>query len=488
MTAKGFLKNKFAIAALTGAMLMPMFSFGDETATDLQKAETSTNTLTPEEQKKKDQEAYNLFLQSLEIIRESYIDPSKTNYSDFFESAVRGAVKDLDPHSAYQSPEEFKRMQEDMGGNFAGVGMRVRMVRDTPQIAGVMDNTPAFNSGAQENDYIIAVDGKNMRGLPLEEVVKMMRGKPDTEVKLTLLREGLDKPLDITIKRAIIKVPSIQSKKIGNDIGYIALSTFGRNSAQDLRNAVLDLKEDMGDNVKGYVIDLRNNGGGLLTAATRISDDFLENGNIVTTRRRNRLSEIVKKTYTAHRGDITDGKPIVVLVNGASASASEIVSGALQDNGRAIILGTQSFGKGSVQQIIPLPNGGALRLTTGLYFTASGRSIQNKGITPDILFKPAKGNRSLYKKESEMKNTIKNPNLIQDNTKTKATCSLIEKDPDITLDTKESSIDKTMLNSRGKPDGALVCAVENLRKDSTPPVHTLTKPIVVPTTPAAPKP
>jgi carboxyl-terminal processing protease len=320
-----------------------------------------------------------LFGDVLERVRADYVE--KPDDAMLIDSAINGMLTALDPHSAYLNPKNFRDMQVQTRGEFGGLGIEVTMENGIVKVVSPIDDTPASKAGLQTNDLITHLDGDQIVGLTLEQAVEKMRGPVNTPITLTVLRKGRDDPFDIKIVRDVIRINAIKARQ-ENDVIYVKVSTFNEQTHANLVKQVDALKKTMGKNIKGYVIDLRGNPGGLLDQAIQVSDDFLEKGAIVLTKGRG-LEETQRAN--ARPGDITDGKPVVVLINGGSASASEIVAGALQDHKRATIVGTRSFGKGSVQTIIPLGSGnGALRLTTARYFTPSGRSIQAKGITPDI--------------------------------------------------------------------------------------------------------
>jgi carboxyl-terminal processing protease len=287
----------------------------------------------------------------------------------------------LDPHSSYLSPKNFEDMQVQTSGKFGGLGIEVTMEEGIIKVVSPIDDTPAAKAGILANDLIIAIDKEPVQGMTLNDAVEMMRGPINTPIILTLQRDGTEKPFDVELVRAEITIQAVRSRAEG-DVAYIRLSSFNEQTDDGLEKAIDELKAEIGpDKIKGYIIDLRNNPGGLLDQAISVTDDFLDRGEIVSTRSRH--AEETQR-YNARIGDITDGKPVILLINGGSASASEIVAGALQDHRRATIVGSRSFGKGSVQTIIPLGANGALRLTTARYYTPSGISIQAKGIDPDI--------------------------------------------------------------------------------------------------------
>jgi len=323
----------------------------------------------------------NLFGDVFERVRADYVE--KPNDAKLIETAINGMLAGLDPHSSYMDSKSFRDMQVQTRGEFGGLGIEVTMEDGLIKVVAPIDETPAAKAGVMANDIITKLDDDQVQGLTLNQAVEKMRGPVNTKIKLTIMRKGQDKPVEISITRDVIRVRSVRSNVDGEDIGYIRLSQFNEQTTDGLKKAIADISAKISDDkLKGYVLDLRNNPGGLLDQAISVSDAFLQKGEIVSTRGRN--AEETQR-FNARPGDLTKNKPVIVLVNGGSASASEIVAGALQDHRRATVLGTRSFGKGSVQTIIPLGSGnGALRLTTARYFTPSGRSIQAKGITPDI--------------------------------------------------------------------------------------------------------
>jgi len=322
-----------------------------------------------------------LFGDVLERVRSDYVE--KPDDTQLIESAINGMLASLDPHSAYLSPKHFRDMQVQTRGEFGGLGIEVTMENGVVKVVAPIDGTPAQRAGIQANDLITHLDDEQIVGLTLEQAVEKMRGPVNTPIKLTIVRKGRDEPFDVTITRDIIRINPVKARLEADDqVGYVKISTFNEQTHANLVKSVDELKKEAGKKLKGYIIDLRNNPGGLLDQAVAVSDAFLDKGAIVLTKGRN-LEETQRSQ--ARPGDITDGKKIVVLVNGGSASASEIVAGALQDHKRATVIGTRSFGKGSVQTIIPLGSNGAIRLTTARYYTPSGRSIQAQGIHPDIV-------------------------------------------------------------------------------------------------------
>ncbi len=321
----------------------------------------------------------NLFGDVFERVRADYVE--EPTDSKLIEAAINGMLTDLDPHSSYLPPENFKDMQVQTRGEFGGLGIEVTMEDGLVKVVAPIDDTPAYKAGVQAGDLITHLDGEQVMGLTLNDAVKKMRGPVDTDIEITVRRKGANEPLKITITRDIIKIRSVRWNS-EEDVGYIRITQFNEQTQVGIEKAISELEKEIGkDKLKGFVLDLRNNPGGLLDQAIAVSDDFLNRGEIVSTRGRDPEET---QRYNARNGDLSDGLPIIVLVNGGSASASEIVAGALQDHRRATILGTRTFGKGSVQTIIPLGANGAIRLTTARYYTPSGTSIQAKGIKPDI--------------------------------------------------------------------------------------------------------
>lgn len=321
-----------------------------------------------------------IFGDIFERVRAQYV--SEPDEQKLIENAINGMLNSLDPHSSYLNAKDFSDMRVQTRGEFGGLGIEVTMEDELVKVVSPIDDTPAAKAGILSGDKISKIDGENVRGLTLQEAVEKMRGPVNTPIVLTIIREGAEKPLDFTIMRDVIQVKAVKSRIEGEDVGYLKVTSFTEQTQDNLAEAIKKIQEQVGeDKIKGYVLDLRLNPGGLLDQAVSVSDTFLDRGEIVSTRGRN---DDETRRYSARAGDLTNGKPVIVLINGGSASASEIVAGALQDHKRATVLGTRSFGKGSVQTIIPLGANGALRLTTALYYTPSGRSIQAKGIEPDI--------------------------------------------------------------------------------------------------------
>lgn len=312
-------------------------------------------------------------------IKQDYVE--QVSDKKLLEDAIRGMLSGLDPHSAYLEGEEYKELQEGTTGQFGGLGIEVTMENGFVKVVSPIDDTPAQRAGMKAGDLIVRLDDKPVKGMSLADAVKIMRGEPGSEIVLTVMREGSESPLKFTITRDVIKVKSVKSRLLEKNYGYIRISSFQSGTGQGLTDAIEELKKENDGELKGVVLDLRNNPGGVLNAAVDVSDAFLEKGLIVFTQGRIKNSEM---RFNASPDDLVKGAPIVVLINEGSASASEIVAGALQDHKRAIIMGEKSFGKGSVQTILPTSNGAAVKLTTARYYTPSGRSIQAEGIEPDV--------------------------------------------------------------------------------------------------------
>ena len=318
-----------------------------------------------------------LFGEVLEKINKEYVD--EINQSESMDSAINGLLQSLDPYSSYMSPEIFQEMQTETSGEFGGLGIEVSMEAGVVKVITPIDDTPASKAGIKAGDYIVKIDNVQVQGKSLSEAVDLMRGLVGTDIELTLRRRGVKKALNLKITREIIEVQSVKSDLLENNIGYIRLTSFNDNSSDQIKKQIKKLKKN--ENLKAFILDLRNNPGGLLSQAIKISNFFLQNGEIVSTKSRKKSEN---RKWFARKGDITEGKPLVVLINYGSASASEIVAGALKDHKRAIVLGENSYGKGSVQSIIPLKNKGAIRLTVSKYYLPSGKSISEVGVRPDI--------------------------------------------------------------------------------------------------------
>jgi carboxyl-terminal processing protease len=318
-----------------------------------------------------------LFGEVLEKINDAYVD--EIDQSKSMDAAINGLLQSLDPYSAYMTPESLEGMQTETSGEFGGLGIEVGMESGVIKVISPIDNTPASKAGLKAGDYIVKIDGEQVQGKSLMDAVDLMRGLVGSSIEITVRRKDVKKALIFNITREIIQVQSVKSKLINNNIGYIRLTSFNENSSNQIKEKVKKLNKNK--NLKGYILDLRNNPGGLLSQAIKISDFFLENGEIVSTKSRKKSEN---RRWFAKKGDITGGKTLLVLINYGSASASEIVAGALKDHKRAIVLGENSYGKGSVQSIIPLKNRGAIRLTIAKYYLPSGKSISEVGVTPDI--------------------------------------------------------------------------------------------------------
>jgi carboxyl-terminal processing protease len=346
-----------------------------------------------------------IFGDIFERVRAQYVTPPEDG--KLIESAINGMLTSLDPHSSYLNPEAAQDMRVQTRGEFGGLGIEVTMENEMVRVIAPIEDTPAARAGVMAGDFIAEIDGEEVRGMTLSDAVDRMRGEVNTEIELTIIREGADEPIKLTIVRDIIKVRAVRYS-VEEDVGYIKINSFTERTTEDLRNAIQDIKRQVGeDDLAGYVLDLRLNPGGLLDQAVNVADAFLDRGEIVSTRGRDPRNVT---RFDSRPGDLIDGKPVVVLINGGSASASEIVAGALQDHRRATVVGTKSFGKGSVQTIIPLAENGALRLTTALYYTPAGTSIQARGIEPDIMIEQPIPDellgRSVTRGESELRGHI----------------------------------------------------------------------------------
>ena len=380
----------------------------------------------------------NLFGEVFERVRAEYVDD--VNDDSLVESAINGMLTSLDPHSKYLNTKNFNDMKVQTRGEFGGLGIEVSMENGLVKVVSPIDDTPAARAGLKPGDLITHLDGDPVQGMTLPEAVEKMRGPISSEIKLTIRREGRD-PFDVKLTRATIKIQSVRSHLEGDNLAYIRITTFNEQTDVGLNNAMKNLKQQAGGKLLGVVLDLRNDPGGLLDQAVAVADAFLDKGEIVSTR--GRRSEDAQR-YNARPGDIAAGLPVAVLINGGSASASEIVAGALQDHHRAILLGTRSFGKGSVQTIIPLPGHGAMRLTTARYYTPSGRSIQAKGIDPDIVVDAAKIEKTPEKGEAKV-----------------ATASDLKGDDPAEGSAEQSSVDPSIIGTPA--DYQLTRAVDMLR-------------------------
>jgi carboxyl-terminal processing protease len=346
-----------------------------------------------------------LFGDVFERVRAEYVEP--VNDREMVENAINGMLTGLDPHSSYMNAKSFSDMQVQTRGEFGGLGIEVTQENGYIRVISPIDDTPASRAGVKAGDLILALDGKTVQGMTLNEAVDKMRGSPNSKISLTIKRTGVDTPIELTMNREVIHIQVIKSHLEGGDIGYIRVTSFNEQTDSGLHKALAQLKQQSGDKLRGIVLDLRNNPGGLLDQAVAVSDDFIQQGEIVSTRARHAEDS---QRWNAKDGDITGGLPMVVLINGGSASASEIVAGALQDHRRAILVGTRSFGKGSVQTVIPLPGNGAMRLTTARYYTPSGRSIQGLGIAPDVEVQASRNEPPHFgpEHEADLKGALRN--------------------------------------------------------------------------------
>ncbi|MDX5336187.1 MAG: S41 family peptidase [Marinobacter sp.] len=324
------------------------------------------------------------FTEVFSRIKAAYVE--EVSDRKLLESAIKGMLSDLDPHSTYLAPKDYEELEESTSGEFGGLGIEVGMENGFVKVIAPIDDTPAHKAGVLAGDLIIKLDEKPVKGMSLEEAVKLMRGKPGTVLTLTIMREGESAPIEIDVTRDVIKVTSVKSRMIENGYGYVRITQFQAETGRQFRQALSKLEEEHGGDLDGLIIDVRNNPGGVLQAAVETADALLDEGLIVYTEGRIQSSRL---RFSAKAGDIMEGTPIVVLINGGSASASEILAGALQDHGRAVVMGTKSFGKGSVQTVIPLNETHAIKMTTARYYTPEGRSIQATGIKPDIEVRPA---------------------------------------------------------------------------------------------------
>lgn len=381
--------------AILGAFIVVASSvMADKSQSEAVKNEAQTLTIPLQELR--------AFAEVFERVSSDYVDV--VDDKDLLEGAISGMLSSLDPHSAYLPADDFKDMQEHTKGEFGGLGMEVGMEDGFVKVISPIDDTPAEKAGIQAGDLIIKLGDEPVKGKTLGEAVEIMRGKPGSVLKLVIIRKGEESPVNMSITRAVIKVKSVKQKMLKDNIGYVRISQFQMRSGPDLVKAVAALEKDSGEPLQGLVLDLRNNPGGVLNAAVQVSDAFLNDGLIVYTEGRIQNSQM---RFEAQPGDIMKGKPVVILINEGSASASEIVAGALQDQARAIIVGRTSFGKGSVQTLLPLNNGAAIKVTTARYFTPNGRSIQAEGIEPDITIERVK----LEKLKESIIGSIKESNL-----------------------------------------------------------------------------
>lgn len=397
-------RHLFLSTALVALLAIPNFAFAEEKKAETEKP--AEKELTQEQMNEETYKQLSLFGGVFETVREKYVD--KVTDQQLIEYAIKGMLTNLDAHSDYMTAKDFDDMKVQTKGEFGGLGIEVTMQDGLVKVVSPIDDTPAFKAGIQAGDLISHLDKKPIMGLTLAEAVEKMRGKVGSVVELAVRREGTAEPLFISIKRDVIKIKSVRHRVESGDVGYIRVTTFSQNTYDGVKEAFDKIKKETNGKLVGYVLDLRNNPGGLLDQAVALSDAFLDKGEIVSTRGRN---EDAIKRDNALPGDLAEGLPVVVLINAGSASASEIVAGALQDHHRAVVMGTKSFGKGSVQTVIPTPGDGAMRLTTARYFTPSGRSIQAKGIDPDIIVEPAKIEQidEMRVGEVDLKGAMKNP-------------------------------------------------------------------------------
>jgi len=400
------MRKQFFVASTFGIVLGIFITF--QIANPISADESASNKSTYEQ--------LSLFGNIFEQIREKYVE--EVDDVELIRAAINGMLTSLDPHSSYLPPSDFDQMQVQTRGEFGGLGIEVTLEEGYVKVVSPIDDTPAFRAGIEAGDLITSVDGESLLGMSLDEAVKLMRGPVGSEIVLTIYRESIEEPYDVTIIRDTIK-PVVVRHRLEGDSAYIRLTTFNDQTYKGLEKGIKSMINEAGgiNNINGFVLDLRNNPGGLLSQAIKVSDAFLDKGEIVSTRSKHKGDG---DRFNAIRGDLTRGKPIVVIINGGSASASEIVAGALQDHKRAIVLGTKSFGKGSVQTIMPLQENGAIRLTTSRYYTPSGRSIQAVGVVPDVVVEQKRisndDEKSELRTEANLKGSLEN-NSMSDNDK-----------------------------------------------------------------------
>lgn len=405
--------KKFLMAAVGGTLTGALISTQIAGPLVAQQAESQSTVY----------EQLDLFGDIFERIRAQYVE--EVDSAELVEAAINGMLTSLDPHSSYLPPKDFDDMQVQTRGEFGGLGIEVTQEEGFVKVVSPIDDTPADEAGIESGDFITHVDGESVLGLTLNEAVEMMRGPVGSDIIITVVREGIDEPFDVTITRDTIKLTAVRSRVVGDTV-VLRVTTFNDQTYPNLEEKFRESVEELGglDNVNGVVLDLRNNPGGLLTQAIKVSDAFLDAGEIVSTRGRDPIDS---DRFNATEGDLTEGKPVVVLINGGSASASEIVAGALQDHRRAIIVGTRSFGKGSVQTVMPLAGNGAMRLTTARYYTPSGRSIQALGVAPDIVVVQPPRNTAVedeaadtpprFRSEADLRGSLENDSLTEDERK-----------------------------------------------------------------------
>ena len=400
--------KKYFLASLTGIMFGAVMMTQVAGPLLAQEADRKANVY----------EQLDLFGDIFERIRAQYVE--QVDEAELIEAAIDGMLSSLDPHSSYLSPDDAESMRVQTRGEFGGLGIEVTQEEGFVKVVSPIDGTPADNAGMQAGDFITHVDGESVLGLTLDDAVELMRGPVGSEIIITVVREGETEPFDVSIIRDTIKLTAVRSRVVGDTV-VLRITTFSDQTFPSMREQLAEKVEELGgmDNVNGFIIDMRNNPGGLLNQAVRVSDAFLEGGEIVSTRGRDPQDG---DRFNAEPGDLADGKPIVVLINGGSASASEIVAGALQDHRRAIVVGTKSFGKGSVQTVMPLRGEGAMRLTTARYYTPSGRSIQALGVSPDIIVEQPRRRdeeeedeeQRRFRTEAELRGSLSNDSLTED--------------------------------------------------------------------------
>lgn len=410
--------TKKTMWVLTGVVLGALLVMGTSVMADRQSQSVHSLPI----------EQLRAFVEVYDRISGSYVE--EVEDSKLLENAISGMLSNLDPHSAYLPPENFEKVEEHTRGEFGGLGMEVGTEDGFVKVIAPIDDTPAQRAGVQAGDLIIRLDDKSVKGMSLTDAVKMMRGEPGSTITLTIMRQGQREPLEIELTRAVIKVKSVRQRMLEQDLGYVRISQFQMRTGRDLVEAIRELEKQNEQPLKGIVLDLRNNPGGVLNASVDVSNAFLDSGLIVYTEGR---IESSKMRFEAKRGDILDGKPVLVLVNEGSASASEIVAGALQDHGRALVAGRTTFGKGSVQTLLPLNNGAAIKLTTALYYTPSGRSIQAEGIKPDIIIdrlnvERVEGSALGVRTEASLENHLGNGKATEEQTTEQEQADLLAED------------------------------------------------------------
>ena len=401
---------RIGIAAATAATLVWLLIPGDGAQGQAQQQPApAAQQQSPAAQKQEIYRELDLFGQVLERVRSDYVE--EANDQQLIEAAINGMLSSLDPHSSYLNSKNFRDLQTQMRGEFGGLGIEVTMENGLVKVVSPIDDTPAARAGIKPNDYIVQIDGEQVQGLSLNEAVEKMRGPVNSDIKLTIRREGKE-PFEVKLTRANIKIQSVKWHLEGDNVGYVRITSFNEQTDVGLTNAFKSLKQQAGDKLLGYVLDLRNNPGGLLEQAVAVSNAFIDKGEIVSIR--GRKVQSAQRFNAAPDKDLSGGLPVVVLINGGSASASEIVAGALQDHHRAVLMGTRSFGKGSVQTIVELSDHSAMRLTTARYYTPSGRSIQGHGIDPDITVEAAKIERVATgdtRHEADLRGALSNPDV-----------------------------------------------------------------------------